>query len=59
MALRELDPQVRKSVRRMLGRLFSTGAAGAVRALLPHNLLGSFQQKADSRGDEDTQREEA
>lgn len=58
-ALRELDPQVRKSVRRMLGRLFSTGAAGAVRALLPHNLLGSLQQKEDSRGDEDAKREDA
>ena len=52
-ALRELDPQVRKSVRRMLGRLFSTGAAGALRALLPHNLLGSLQQKEDSKRQEE------
>jgi hypothetical protein len=47
-ALRELDPQVRKSVRGMLVKLFSTGAAGALRAILPHNLLGSLQQKEDS-----------
>lgn len=48
-ALRELDPQVRKSVRGMLVKLFSTGAAGALRAILPHNLLGSLQQREDSR----------
>lgn len=37
-ALRELPPKTRKSVRRMLGSLFSTGAAEAIRMILPGSL---------------------
>ena len=37
-ALRELDPEVRKHVERILKGLFGAGAAGAVRSLLPHVL---------------------
>lgn len=37
-ALRELPPKTRKSVRRMVGSLFSTGAAEAIRMILPWSL---------------------
>ncbi len=46
-ALRELNPQVRKSVKHMLGKLFSTGAAEALRSILPMGLLGSLRSKED------------
>ncbi len=38
-ALRELPRSTRKSVRRMLSLLFSTGAAEAIRMILPRSLL--------------------
>ena len=35
-AIRELDPQTKANVRRMLRSLFSSGAGGAVRTVLSH-----------------------
>ncbi len=52
-ALRELNPEVRRSVRHMLSRLFSTGAVEALRNLLPHALLTWGKRKeAPSAQDE-------
>jgi len=53
--LREMDPLVRKNVRHMLARLFSTGAAQVIRSILPQSLLrpgtsgsGTTSRLADS-----------
>ncbi len=45
-AIRDLDPKVRRDVRRMIRSLFSSGASEVVRQVLPH--LAGLGQKAES-----------
>lgn len=49
-AIRELNPEVRKNVWRMLVSLFNTGAASAIHALLPHALHGGKEEKHSYEG---------
>lgn len=47
-ALREVDPSVRKSVRKMIRSLFGTGAVQIVRSILPNSLADEIFKKAPS-----------
>lgn len=48
-AIRELAPDVKRNVRRMLRSLFSTGASEVVRAILPHMaMLGRAERQEEA-----------